>query len=183
VLIAKDGWITGTDGIRVKNGRRLQLQLAFRTGSGVAAGFAALIVEEERAVGIEVTTKSYSPEEFLALDGTLSQGRFQVALVSYQSNYDPDASWLLSCGWRAPGGFNYARYCDPAVDRALQLGVDLVDRAARRRVYSFVQRRLLTDVPYDFLCQNSEVDVLPLRLKGYERPLLSPYGSVARWRL
>jgi peptide/nickel transport system substrate-binding protein len=183
VLIAKDGWITGTDGIRVKNGRRLQLQLAFRTGSGVAAGFAALIVEEERAVGIEVTTKSYSPEEFLGQDGPLSQGRFQVALVSYQSNYDPDASWLLSCRWRAPGGFNYARYCDPAVDRALQLGVDLVDRAARRRVYSFVQRRLLTDVPYDFLCQNSEVDVLPLRLKGYERPLLSPYGSVARWRL
>ena len=183
VLLARAGWVTGTDGIRVKKGRRLQLQLAFRTGSGVAAGFASLIVEDERAVGIEVTTKSYSPEEFWALDGPLSQGRFQVAVASYQSDYDPDASWLLSCGRRAPGGANYARYCDPAVDRALQLGVDVMDRAARRRVYSFVQHRLLTNVPYDFLCQISEVDVLPLRLKGYERPLLSPYDSVARWRL
>jgi peptide/nickel transport system substrate-binding protein len=183
LLLAKDGWIAGADGTRVKDGRRLQLQLAFRTGSGVVAGFAALIVEDERAVGIEVTTKSYSPEEFLAPDGTLSQGRFQVALVSYQSDYDPDASWLLSCGVRAPGGSNYARYCDPAVDRALELGVDMVDRAARRRAYSFIQRRLLSDIPYDFLCQISEVDVLPLRLEGYESPLLSPYNSVARWRL
>ena len=124
VLLARAGWVTGTDGIRVKKGRRLQLQLAFRTGSGVAAGFASLIVEDERAVGIEVTTKSYSPEEFWALDGPLSQGRFQVAVASYQSDYDPDASWLLSCDRRAPGGANYARYCDPAVDRALQLGVD-----------------------------------------------------------
>ena len=161
----------------------MQLQLAFRTGSGVSAGFAALIVEDERGAGIEVTTKSYSPEEFLAPDGTLSQGRFQVALVSYQSDYDPDASWLLSCGRRAPGGSNYARYCDPAVDRALQLGVDMIDRAARRRAYSFIQRRLLSDMPYDLLCQISEVDVLPLRLEGYESPLLSPYNSVARWRL
>ena len=183
MLLARAGWIAGADGTRVKDGRRLQLQLAFRTGSGVAAGFAALIVEDERAVGIEVTTKSYSPEEFFALDGPLSQGRFQVALVSYQSDYDPDASWLLSCGVRAPNGNNYARYCDPAVDRALQRGVYALDRATRRRVYSFIQRRLLSDMPYDFLCQISEVDVLPLRLEGYESPLLSPYNSVARWRL
>ncbi len=183
VLLTNDGWIAGADGVRVKNGRRLQIQLAFRTGSNVAAGFALLIVEEERAVGIDVMTKRYSPEEFLGRDGPLSQGRFQVALVSYQSNYDPDASWLLSCDQRAPNGGNYARYCDPEVDRALQLGIRVLARAARRRAYSFVQRQLLADVPYDFLCQLSEVDVLPLRLEGYERPLLSPYDSVAHWRL
>ncbi len=182
-LLAKDRWITGADGIRVKNGRRLQVQLAFRTGSGVAAGFALLIVQYERAVGIDVTTKRYSPEEFLGQDGPLSEGHFQVALLSYQSNYDPDASWLLSCDQRAPNGGNYSRYCDPSVDRALQLGIQALARAVRRRAYSFVQRQLLTDVPYDFLCQLSEVNVLPLRLEGYESPLLSPYDSVARWRL
>ena len=121
-LLARDGWIAGADGIRVKNGRRLELQLAFLTGSGIAAGFASLIVEYERAVGIEVTAKRYSPEKLFALDGPLTQGRFQIALIVYQSNYDPDASWLLSCGQRAPSGFNFARYCNPAVDNALQRG-------------------------------------------------------------
>jgi peptide/nickel transport system substrate-binding protein len=182
-LLARDGWIPGADGIRVKNGRRLQLQLAFLAGSDVAAGFASLIVEYERAVGIDLTTKRYGIEEFVASGGPLSQGRFQVALLPYQSTYDPDASWLLSCDQRAPGGFNFARYCSPAIDHALQRGTYLFDRAARRRAYSFVQRQLLTDMPYDFLCQISEIDVIPSRLEGYEHPLLSPYNSVARWRL
>ena len=181
-LLAREGWIAGTDGIRVKSGRRLQLQLAFRAGSDIDAGFVSLIVENERAVGIDVTTNRYSREEFIAQSGPLSQGRFQVALFTYQSTYDPDASWLLSCDQRAPNGFNYARYCNPAVDRALQRGVYVFDRNARRHAYRFLQRQLLTDVPYDFLCQVSEIDALPSNLEGYERPLLSPYNSVARWR-
>jgi peptide/nickel transport system substrate-binding protein len=183
VLLTKDGWIPGIDGIRIKNGRRLQLQLAFVASSGIASGFASLIVEYERAVGIDVTTKQYGIEEFVASGGPLSQGRFQVALVSYLSTYDPDASWLLSCNQRAPEGFNFARYCNPAIDHALQRGIYLFDRGARRRTYSFVQRQLLTDMPYDFLCQRSEIDVIPSRLAGYEHPLLSPYNSVARWSL
>ncbi len=181
-LLAGEGWIAGADGVRVKSRRRLQLQLAFRGGSAIDAGFVSLIGEDERAVGIDVTTKRYSPEEFFAQNGPLSQGRFQVALFTYQSTYDPDASWLLSCDQRAPNGFNFARYCNPAVDRALQRGVYAFDRAGRRRAYSFVQRELLTDVPYDFLCQVSEIDVLPSNLEGYERPLLSPYNSVGNWR-
>lgn len=181
-LLARDRWIPGADGIRVKDGRRLQLQMAFRAGSDIEAGFVSLIVENERAVGIDVTTKRYSREQFIAQNGPLSQGHFQVALLTYQSTYDPDASWLLSCDQRAPNGFNFARYCNPAVDRALQRGVYVFDRAARRRAYRFVQRQLLTDAPYDFLCQVSEVDVLPSDLEGYERPLLSPYNSVGRWR-
>jgi peptide/nickel transport system substrate-binding protein len=182
-LLTREGWIPGIDGIRIKNGRRLQLQLAFVASSGIASGFASLIVEYERAVGIDVTTKQYGIEEFVASGGPLSQGRFQVALVSYLSTYDPDASWLLSCNQRAPEGFNFARYCNPAIDHALQRGIYLFDRGARRRTYSFVQRQLLTDMPYDFLCQRSEIDVIPSRLAGYEHPLLSPYNSVARWSL
>jgi peptide/nickel transport system substrate-binding protein len=181
-LLTKDGWVAGADGMRIKNGRRLELQLAVRAGSDVEAGFVSLIVEGERAVGIDVIAKRYSREDFGAPNGPLTQGRFQVALVTYLSTYDPDASWLLSCSERAPNGFNSARYCNPAVEHALQSGVQVFGRAARRRAYGFVQRQLLTDVPYDFLCEVSEIDVLPSNLEGYERPLISPYHSVGRWR-
>ncbi|MGB6518391.1 MAG: peptide ABC transporter substrate-binding protein, partial [Candidatus Cybelea sp.] len=101
-LLTKDGWVAGADGMRIKNGRRLELQLAVRAGSDVEAGFVSLIVEGERAVGIDVIAKRYSREDFGAPNGPLTQGRFQVALVTYLSTYDPDASWLLSCSERAP---------------------------------------------------------------------------------
>lgn len=181
-LLERAGWNVGPDGVRTKNGQRLELQLAFFSGSDIENEFVPLIVEQERAVGIDVETKRYSREEFTALDGPLMQGRFQVALYAYQSSLDPDASWLLACAQRGPHGFNDARYCNPAVDHALAHAASVFDRNARRRDYRFVQRQLLTDMPYDFLCQVSEIDVLPSALEGYDRPLLSPYNSVARWR-
>ena len=39
-----------------------------------------------------------------------------------------------------------------------------------------------TAVLYDQTHHMSEIDVIPTRLRGYERPLLSPFNSVARWR-
>ncbi|HTA54957.1 MAG TPA: hypothetical protein VK755_09485, partial [Candidatus Acidoferrales bacterium] len=109
-------------------------------------------------------------------------GRYQVSLLGFQSQIDPDASWMISCAQRAPNGFNWARYCNPALERALQRGYSAYDRVARRREYSFVQRQLLEDMPYAFLWQRSEVDVIPTQLKGFMPPAyLSAYASSAGW--
>jgi peptide/nickel transport system substrate-binding protein len=182
-LLTADGWIPGLDGIRVKRGRRLEIGLALRTGMEVDTDFATLIAAQERAVGIDVSLKQYAREQFLAIAGPLSQGRFQVGLYGYQSTYDPDVSWLFACNQRGPHGFNDARYCNAAVDRALNDAAASFDRSRRLRDYRFVQRQLVTDLPLDFLCQISEIDVIPSRLRGYDPPLLSPFNSVARWRL
>lgn len=180
-LLARDGWSMGRDGVRVKDKRRLEIQVVLNATSLAADNILPLIVEEERAIGIDMTTKAYG-SQFFALDGPLYRGQFQVALANYQSALDPDPSWLLSCKQRAPNGFNWARYCNPAVDDALQRGLSVYDRPARRHIYRFVQRQLIADVPYAFLWQLSEIDILPSRLKGYDAPFLSPYNSVARWR-
>ena len=107
---------------------------------------------------------------------------YQVALYYFQSNWDPDVYFEFGCDQRPPSGFNTPHYCNRAVDRALNHAVSVFDRKTRLRDYSFVQRQVLKDLPYYFLCQLSEIDVIPLLLRGYERPLLSPFNSVARWR-
>jgi peptide/nickel transport system substrate-binding protein len=182
-LLSRDGWIPGPDGIRVKSGRRLEIQLATRTGMQIDSEFAVIVAAQERAVGIDVEQKRYSPEQFFATDGPIMQGRYQAGIYGYQSSYDPDVSWLLACSQRGPNGFNDARYCNAAVDRALRDGSSSFDRASRMRDYAFVQRQILADLPYDFLCQTSQIDVIPTNLEGYDPPLLSPFTSIARWRL
>jgi peptide/nickel transport system substrate-binding protein len=109
------------------------------------------------------------------------QGRYQLSLYDYHSNYDPDAAWLLACDQRSPGGFNEARYCNPAMDRAFERATSVFDRAQRRPIYRGVQQAVVRDIPYFFLAQASEIDVIPSTLAGYDRPLLSPFNSVARW--
>ena len=157
----------------------MSLQLAFPAGSDVTTSLATAIAAAERDAGVAVTLRQYDRNLFTAEDGPMIQGRYQLSLYEYQSNYDPDASWLLACDQRAPHGFNMARYCNPAVDALLHKAASSYDRAARAASYRGVQQAILRDLPYDFLSQISEVDVIPANLEGYVPPLLSPFNFVA----
>lgn len=164
-------------------GKHVRLQLIFPAGSDITAQLATAIAASESAVGIDVTLKRYLREVYVANDGPVMQGRYQLSLYDYHSNYDPDASWFLACDQRSPGGFNESRYCNPAMDRALESATAVFDRPQRRQIYRGVQQTVVRDMPYFFLAQASEIDVIPSALQGYERPLLSPFNSVARWSL
>lgn len=181
-VLSHDGWLPGPDGTRVKNGQRLELQLAYASGRRTEEAFALLIAAQERAVGIDVSIKAYAYEKIFANDGPLAEGRYQVALASLIANYDAAAGWVIACSQVAPKGFNQARYCNPAVDRALDEASSSFDRATQLREYSFVQRQLLADLPIYALCQTAEIDVIPTGLKGFEPSVIGdPYISVVRW--
>jgi peptide/nickel transport system substrate-binding protein len=181
-LLTQDGWIPGPDGIRVKNGRRLRIELIFPVGSDMTTHFATAIAAEERAIGIDVPMRRYDRTQFVSKEGPEMQGHFQVSLYDYQADQDPDASWLLSCDQKAPAGFNIPRYCSARVDALLRAGAATFDRGKRIAAYRAVQRQIAYDLPFFFICQISEVDVVPADLRGYARPLLSPFASVAKWK-
>ncbi len=181
-LLTSDGWIAGKDGIRSKAGHRLSIRLIDYTGIQGEDVLATMVAAQERAIGIDVMRQRYSRQTFFSLTGPMYSAHYQVALYYFQSNWDPDVYFEFGCDQRPPSGFNTPHYCNRAVDRALNHAVSVFDRKTRLRDYSFVQRQVLKDLPYYFLCQLSEIDVIPLLLRGYERPLLSPFNSVARWR-
>ncbi len=181
-LLQSDGWVPGANGVRSKNGRRLQIQLADYTGTQEPEdAISTFVAAQERTIGIDVSRKRYTVQEFFQKTGPIYQGRYQVALAQYQAAVDPDAAWLLSCDQVSPNGFNQAYYCNRKVDAALVRARGEYDRASRAREYAIVQRQLLSDLPYYFLAQVGEVDVIPDWLEGYERPLLSPFLSIAKW--
>ena len=181
-LLSRDGWIPGPGGIRVKNGQRLRLELSLPTGNAITTRLATAIAAAEHEIGIELSLRQYARGQFIGEQGPIIQGNYQVSLYDYQGTEDPDASWLLACNERSPHGFNLARYCNPSVDALLERAAASFDRATRIAAYSQVQKRIAADLPYYFICQISEVDVIPTNLQGYQRPLLSPFNSVASWR-
>ncbi len=181
-LLTKDGWIPGPSGIRMKQGHPLHLELSFAIGSGITTRFATAVAAAERAVGIDVSMHQYDRTQFLSIQGPMMQGRYQVTLYDYQATYDPDVSWLLACDQRGPHGFNDTRFCDARVDALLARGASSYDRTTRAAAYHQIQRILADELPYAFLCQISEVDVIPENLQGFRPPLLSPFNSVASWR-
>ncbi|HET9030105.1 MAG TPA: peptide ABC transporter substrate-binding protein [Candidatus Aquilonibacter sp.] len=182
-ILAADGWKRGSDGIRVKNGRRLSMQLIFPNGSPMTNRFAVAIASAVKAVGIEMSLRGYERQQFIARDGPELSGQFDVSLYDYQGTFDPDASWLLACDQRSPGGFNLSGYCDKKMDALLTHAVSSFDPKVRIADYAAVQEQIQRDLPYLMLCQISEVDVIPSGMRGFAQPLLSPFSSVAAWRL
>jgi peptide/nickel transport system substrate-binding protein len=180
-LLDRDGWKRKPDGSRWKDGKQLQLQLAFPAGSDITAQLATAIAAAEASVGVDVPLKRYTREVYMANDGPIMQGRFQMQLYNYQSQYDPDAAWLFACDQRSPNGFNDARYCNPTVDASFNRASAMFGRSGRRAAYQTIQRRISQDLPYFFLAQVSEIDVIPSGLQNYQQPLLSPFNSVADW--
>lgn len=181
-LLDHDGWKRGSDGIRVKNGQRLSMQLVFPNGMPITTRFAVAIAAAVRSIGVDMSLRGYERQQFVARDGPLLGAHFQVSLYDYQGSFDPDVSWFLACDERAPSGFNMSGYCDAQTDRLLAQAASSFDRSVRLADYSAVQRRVQAAVPYVMLCQISEVDVIPSGLRGFAQPLLSPFNSAGSWR-
>lgn len=183
-MLQADGWRAGPNGVLEKDGKPLTIQMLFQTGSTIVGDLVNVIAAYERAIGIQVQLKGLTSFALTDPSGPLYNGRYQTSFFGEMSQADPDARWILGCSQRAPHGFNFMRYCNPAVDAVMDRAGATFSQRTRRADYRFVQEQLLVDVPIDFLYQVVEVDVIPSDLSGYRSSMYtSPYTFVNEWRL
>jgi peptide/nickel transport system substrate-binding protein len=178
------GWKRGSSGIRAKNGHDLELTLAFSNASTSQSTGAVILQQQLARVGVRVELRSFLYTQFYALasdGGPLANGRFDLALIAYSTDSDPDQRWLLSCAERAPRGFNWSRYCSPEADRLLAASSLAFDRARRVAILQRLQRLIATDVPFLPLWQSREIDVMPKALDGFAPNGALPYASARDW--
>jgi peptide/nickel transport system substrate-binding protein len=178
------GWKRGPSGVRAKDGRDLELTLVFSNASTSQATGAVILQQQLARVGVRVELRSFLYTQFYALatdGGPLSNGRFDLALIQYSTDSDPDQSWLLSCRERAPRGFNWSRYCSPEADRLLADSSLAFDRSRRIAILQQLQHLVATDVPFLPLWQSREIDVMPNALHGFVPNGALPYASARDW--
>jgi len=183
-ILEADSWHAGTDGVRVKNGKRLDVSLLGISGSVTLSSLATQITAYAAAVGIRLHLRTLTPFVITSPAGPLYQGRFQVSQFTEMSQADPDATWIIGCDQRAPHGFNFTRYCDAQTQVLLDDAATTFDRKRRLHDYALVQRRLVQMQPMIFLYQVKEVDVVPDWIAGYEQSMYtSPYTFVYKWKI
>jgi peptide/nickel transport system substrate-binding protein len=179
-LLDQDGWKVGPDGIRTKNGKRLSLQLSFIGGQSIAEEIAAIVQQDAKAVGVEITEKSYPATILFAAaqsGGILNSGKYQIAYYGWISGVDPDDSSLYRCNQFPPQGQNDLFWCDPTLDAAEVDTLTHMDRARRIQDYHIIATELGKQAPTVFLFAERRVDIVPKQFSGF-RP--SPAES-ASW--
>jgi peptide/nickel transport system substrate-binding protein len=178
------GWKRDPSGLRRRNGKPLELTLVY-TNVSPAYRTAAVILQEQFArSGIRLGLQSFVYSQFYGLasdGGTVASGRFDLALIVYSTNVDPDQTWLLACRERAPAGYNWSRYCSGRADALLAAASAAFDRNRRIAIVREVQRVVARDVPLLPLWQAREIDVTPDWLRGFTPNGELSFDSAGRW--
>jgi peptide/nickel transport system substrate-binding protein len=166
-LLDEAGWTRGADGARVKDGRRLSMQLHTTEQNTTRQLVAQIIQENLRAIGFEVELRFVPGDGVLFAqgeEGILAGRRFDLALYAWQAGPEHSA-YLYLCD-EVPGqendfaGQNYPGYCKPAFDEAVYASDQFLDRAGRAPLINEAQ-----------VIFNRELPALPL----YQEVLIAAY--------
>jgi peptide/nickel transport system substrate-binding protein len=137
-LLESAGWKAGSGGVRQKNGKQLHLDILIQSANGFDLP-TQFIANELGNVGFSTAISS---QPFLTAAASYNKGAQNLAAIFY---YDVDPYFLLSLtGCNAiQSGFNWAHYCQPASDTALQQGNTVVDQAKRNQQLQSITTNLM----------------------------------------
>jgi peptide/nickel transport system substrate-binding protein len=146
-LLDEAGWAPGADGVREKEGERLELRLQYDADSPEYARDADLISGWLADVGIATTVEALDFDTLVA--ATTGVGDFDLVIWGWGG--DPDPDFILSimlCDQFVVGGWSDSGYCNPEYDQLYLDQQQAADPAERQRIIHEMQAMLFRDLPY-----------------------------------
>jgi peptide/nickel transport system substrate-binding protein len=177
-ILDADGWKVGPDGVRVKNGQRLEFTLSTQTESTYGKALQTFLQREWREVGVQADIKNYPTSEFFdnSTSGILQGGHYDAAGFSWLGAADPDDSPIYSGDNMAPHGQNAMFWNNRTATDAMNDALNTVDQARRKRDYVIVQQQLTHDVPTIIINFVRVPFVYNRDLKGFDpSPVISAF--------
>jgi peptide/nickel transport system substrate-binding protein len=169
------GWrVTGTEGMRSRNGRPLEFTLSVPSTSKVRIQTAVLLQEQLRQAGVKVDVEQI---EFPALMDKERKRTFDAAIGQWNTQPSPGAvlgSWGIG-GSRAASGNNYGSYENPVFDANVDSALASFDPAKRKALFTKAYETIIQDAPAIWLAE-------PIQTVGYHSRLqIGALRSDAWW--
>ncbi|HXL62636.1 MAG TPA: ABC transporter substrate-binding protein, partial [Mycobacterium sp.] len=169
VLLDDAGWKAGPDGIRVKNGQRLEFQLSTQTESIAGRANEEQVQTYWRNVGVNAIVKNYPTPLFFdnSANGILQGGKYDAALFAWVAAADIDQSAIYSGHYMAPKGQNALFWDNPVATKAMDDANATIDEKKRIAFYKIVQEEFAKDDPSIILWFRKDLEVYNTALKGF----------------
>ncbi len=137
------GWRLGADGVRAKNGRRLQFDLLVPTTSALRRRAAVIVQDQLKRAGIAVQLTELDFNTFISRS---QAHHFDAAFLSWTSDPSP-RSILQTWTTAGIGGSNYQSYSNPEFDRLANQAVATAKRARAADLWHQAIRLINADAP------------------------------------
>jgi peptide/nickel transport system substrate-binding protein len=179
-LLDAAGWRRGPDGVRLKNGRPLALELMVPTTSLIRMRYADLIQEQLNRAGIRMEIAKAAGPEFAARQDARD---YDMAMITV--NVDASVAGIQQY-WSSGAirsGFNYLLYRNRVVDASLDSAAVALDPAVMRRNVSRAFKQIVDDVPAVWLYTASTVSAANRRIEIPSLPRDGWWGDIPEWSI
>jgi len=183
-MLDEANWHPGPDGVRVKSGARLALTISTAAGNRAAESAEAMIEQQLKAIGVELSIKNYAGPLLFDEHGPLFGGTYDMAWIENSEGVDPDdlASW--GCDYFPHRGANTDFYCNPRVDALLRDAQRSAVQARRRRDYEQAWAIMLDEVPAVIVYWDKSVVAANSDLRNYAMsPVVTDFWNCWEWEI
>jgi peptide/nickel transport system substrate-binding protein len=171
-LLGEAGWVDHDgDGVLDRDGQPFEFTLMTNQGNDVRRQVAEIVQEQLKRVGIRVKIRIVEWAVFI--HEFIDKRRYEAVLLGWSLGRDPDVYDIFHSSKTRPGEYNFVDYANVEVDRLLEQGRRVFDRAKRQRIYREFHRLLYEDQPYTFLYVP---DALPVVSSRFRNVVATPIG-------
>ncbi len=182
-LLDDHGWVKGADGVRAKDGKRLEFKYSTTSGKPWRQSDEEIIQQNFKDIGIKINITNVPASTFFG--PFLNNGQHDLAEFENSFTYDPNDSSLLACDQIPPPGGqggNWTFHCDPTMEKLLKQEQQTADPVARQAIFNQEHQILLTQYPYIILYSPTDPGIARKTTHNY---LPGPEGaqeSVNIWK-
>ena len=181
-LLDEAGWVRGPDGFRSKNGVKLVLDVATRTGSQDIDEQLAFLRENWKQVGVDMNVQHYAPALLFApaKDGGIIYGDNKWDVVTFAWAADPlgDYSGPYGCDGFPPAGANVLRWCNKTAQSAMDALLQHYDQFQRIADLKVSMHEFVNDVPSIVSFIRVDLFAYNKDLKNYHPNNLTPFDNM-----
>jgi peptide/nickel transport system substrate-binding protein len=177
-MLDAEGWRAGADGIRVKDGRRLEFNLSAATEGTLSKAMEAVVQRQWHDIGVQADVKNYPTPQFFANgnQAIIEGGHYDAAIFAWFGAADPDLDPIYSANNLAPRGQDTIFWQNAAATRALDDALTTIDQPRRKTDYAVFQQQLALDVPTIIIGFRRLPYVYNSDLQGFDpSPVVSPF--------
>ena len=180
-LLLEAGWYDRNgDGLRDKDGKPFQFELLLPSGNVVARQRAALMKENLRKLGIDMTVRELEWATFIE---NINDRKFDAYNMGWGTGVESDPYQIWHTSQSANRGSNIVGFGDAETDRIIEESRITLDNTARRKLFFELSHIEHETQPYLFLYTSPSLGVYDKRYRGVKFYKVRPGYDLSEWHL
>jgi peptide/nickel transport system substrate-binding protein len=146
-ILEQAGYVRGADGIRVKDGVRLEFRLQYPSDEATYPRAADMIANWLKEIGIQVTASAVDPDSLVV--ATNPNADYDMVIWGWGSDPDPDFMLsVMTTDQYVEGGWSDSGYSNPEYDRLYAEQQQALTPEERQAIVWKMQEIVFNDRPY-----------------------------------